>query len=64
MPWSKLDDGLHENAKIGAMSDKAFRLWVYSITYCSRHYLGAHALPAVAAGGARAYRAARPAAGA
>ena len=39
MPWSKLDDGLHENAKIAAMSDKAFRLYICGITYSARHRL-------------------------
>ena len=39
MPWSKLDDGLHENAKIAAMSDKAFRLYICGITYSARHHL-------------------------
>jgi hypothetical protein len=35
MPWSKLDDRLHENPKVGALSDKAFRLYILSITYSS-----------------------------
>lgn len=39
MPWSKLDDGFHEHPKTVAMSDKAFRLFVCSVTYSSRHKL-------------------------
>lgn len=39
MPWAKLDDGFHEHPKIASMSDKAFRLYVYSITYSRRHKL-------------------------
>lgn len=39
MSWSKLDDGFHEHPKTFAMSDKAFRLYVCSITYSSRHKL-------------------------
>lgn len=39
MAWSKLDDGFHEHPKIVGMSDKAFRLYVSSITYSGRHDL-------------------------
>jgi len=46
MPWSKLDDGFHENAKTSAMSDKAFRLYVCAITYTSRHRLSGRLSPA------------------
>lgn len=35
MAWSKLDDQLHANPKIGALSDKAFRVYILSITYSS-----------------------------
>jgi hypothetical protein len=35
MPWGRLDDQLHVNGKVGAFSDKAFRLWVLSISYCN-----------------------------
>src|SRR5262245_8420336 len=35
MPWGRLDDALHQNAKVLSFSDKAFRLWVYSISYCN-----------------------------
>jgi hypothetical protein len=39
MPWSKFDDSFHEHHKTVAMSDKAFRLFVTSVTYSSRHSL-------------------------
>jgi hypothetical protein len=35
--WSRLDDTCTDHPKVLALSDKAFRLWVCSIVYCSRH---------------------------
>jgi hypothetical protein len=35
--WSRLDDASIDHPKILGLSDKAFRLWVCSIVYCSRH---------------------------
>ncbi len=35
MSWSKLDDRLHVNPKIGEVSDKGLRLYIFSITYSS-----------------------------
>lgn len=52
MSWSKLDDRLHENPKIGALSDKAFRLYILSITYSSSRRTRGH-LTAIDANTAR-----------
>lgn len=35
MAWGRLDDQLHQNGKVWSFSDKAFRLWVYSISFCN-----------------------------
>jgi HNH endonuclease len=35
MPWGRLDDQLHQNGKVLAFSDKAFRVWMYSISFCN-----------------------------
>jgi len=35
MPWGRLDDQLHQNEKVLSLSDKAFRVWLYSISYCN-----------------------------
>lgn len=35
MPWGRLDDQLHQNEKVLSFSDKAFRVWMYSISYCN-----------------------------
>lgn len=35
MPWGKLDDQLHNNAKVLSLSDKEFRVWIYSISFCN-----------------------------
>lgn len=45
MPWSKLDDKMHEHHKIVAMSDRAYRLFMYSITYASAHHLAGRLTP-------------------
>lgn len=35
MPWGRLEDTLHQNGKVWSFSDKAFRLWAYSISFCN-----------------------------
>lgn len=42
MIWSRLDDTSIDHPKILGLSDKAFRLWVSSIVYCSRHLTDGH----------------------
>lgn len=37
MAWSRFEDDLDENAKVADFSDKAFRLWLYSITFATRN---------------------------
>ena len=34
MPWVRLHDGLMQHAKIAALSDGAFRLWIVGLCYC------------------------------
>jgi hypothetical protein len=36
MPWGKLDDQLHDNEKVWSFTDKEFRVWMYSISYCNK----------------------------
>jgi len=36
MAWSRLEDMFDENPKVASLSDRGFRLWVYSITYSTR----------------------------
>jgi hypothetical protein len=40
VPWARLDDDFHDNAKILGLSHPAFRLYVCAITYCRRHRTG------------------------
>jgi len=40
MPWGRLDDQLYDNGKTLSFSDKAFRLWMHSISYACRHKTG------------------------
>lgn len=35
MPWGRVDDGLHANGKVWLLSDRAFRIWWYSVSYCN-----------------------------
>lgn len=37
MPWIRFEDNFPEHPKVLAISDKAFRLHVRAIGYCSRH---------------------------
>lgn len=37
MTWIKLDDGFVENPKVGALSDRAFRLHVAALCYAGKH---------------------------
>lgn len=37
MPWARFDDTFHSHPKITSLSDKAFRLYVNSITWSSQH---------------------------
>jgi hypothetical protein len=37
MPWAKFSDDLATNAKIAALSDRAFRVWVYSVVLCAQN---------------------------
>ena len=37
MPWAGLDDRLYRNRKIRGLSDKAFRLYICSISYAADH---------------------------
>lgn len=34
MPWGLLDDQLHQNGKVLSFTDREFRLWMYSISFC------------------------------
>jgi len=42
MAWAKFTDKLHENDKVGAVSDAAFRLWVLSITWSNDKLTDGH----------------------
>jgi len=35
MPWGRMDDQMHNSTKLATFSDKAYRLWVNSISYCN-----------------------------
>lgn len=35
MPWGRLEDDLHENDKVLSFTDKEFRVWSYSISFCN-----------------------------
>jgi len=37
MPWARIDDHANTNAKLLALSDSAFRLWVCGLIYCQSH---------------------------
>lgn len=37
MSWLRIDDGFAEHAKIGALSDRSFRLHVTALCYCARN---------------------------
>lgn len=37
MAWLKMDDGFAEHAKIGALTDRSFRLHVTGLCYCARN---------------------------
>lgn len=48
MPWIRFEDNFPEHPKVLAISDRAFRLHVRAIGYCSRHLTdGAVSLAAV-----------------
>ena len=42
MAWAKFTDKLHENDKVGSVSDAAFRLWVLSITWSNDKLTDGH----------------------
>ena len=42
MPWAKFTDSLHENDKLGSVSDAAFRLWVLAITWSNEKLTDGH----------------------
>lgn len=48
MAWVKLTDRIHDNEKLGAVSDAAFRLWVLSISYSNLKLTDGH-IPAARA---------------
>src|SRR5712691_3710709 len=35
MAWARLDDRFHQNAKVLALSNAEFRLYVVTLTYCA-----------------------------
>jgi hypothetical protein len=37
MPWGRLNDALNDDAKLSAVSDSAFRLWVCGLVYCTKN---------------------------
>lgn len=42
MVWGKFTDDLHENDKLGSVSDAAFRLWVLAITWSNKTLTDGH----------------------
>lgn len=42
VPWVKLTDQLHENDKLGGVSDAAFRLWTLSISWSNSKLTDGH----------------------
>src|SRR5690242_255603 len=50
MAWVRIHDGAMSHPKILALSDKAFRLWIWGLSYSQQHltdgYLPLRALPA------------------
>lgn len=39
MPWGRVEDDLHDNGKVATLSDRAFRVWWYSVSYCNKKRL-------------------------
>ena len=37
MPWARLDDQMNDDAKLRALSDGAFRLWVSGLIFCQKN---------------------------
>lgn len=37
MPWARIDDGANSDAKLLALSDSAYRLWVAGLIFCQRN---------------------------
>src|SRR4051812_41885266 len=37
MPWGRLNDALNDDAKLRALTDSAFRLWICGLVYCSKN---------------------------
>lgn len=55
MAWVRIDDGAMTHPKIVGLSDKAFRLWVWGLSYSQRHLTdGAISVVAIPARVARA----------
>jgi hypothetical protein len=42
VPWVKVDDKLHDNDKLGAVSDPAFRLWVLALSWSNDKLTDGH----------------------
>ncbi len=42
MPWVKMTDRLHDNDKLGGVSDAAFRLWILAISWSSLKLTDGH----------------------
>jgi hypothetical protein len=50
MAWVRIHDGAMTHPKIVGLSDKAFRLWIWGLSYCQQH-LTDGVIPAVAING-------------
>lgn len=37
MSWVRIDDGFTSHPKVGALTDKEFRIWVRTLCYCARY---------------------------
>jgi hypothetical protein len=37
MSWLKIDDGFADHPKVGALSDREFRVWMRVLCYCARY---------------------------
>src|SRR5262245_60106863 len=42
MAWVRIDDRAMNHPKIVGLSDKAFRLWVWGLTYAQQHLTDGH----------------------
>src|SRR5687767_8860682 len=47
MSWVRIHDGAMSHPKVVGLSDKAFRLWIWGLSYCQMHLTNGH-IPAAA----------------